>query len=328
MAQTCATTLSTGEYFHLAAAHSGHVMHVPDASMDANVQLIQNFATTDTHDNWRLEEAPTTGHYYIFNENSGLALAVEGASLSNGADIVQAPVDPASSQWCFQPVGDNPGFYNIMALHSGQGIDVSGASLNTGATLVQWPLKVSGNNDNQEWELLSTILPTLPPGAPEWEYFPLPIVPSASANLPDGRVLFWSAYAKMNWGGQRGETWVSILDPETGAFTEALIANTQHDMFCPGTAILADGRVMVTGGSADSKTTFYDQATDTWSAGDEMNIGRGYHSSKLCFPPYIFVRPRGIILTLYLCFGLTNNSDGTGRRLCLYDWRIVEWRPG
>jgi galactose oxidase len=274
-------------------------MHVPVASLDDGVQVIQMQPVADDHDNWRLENSPTPGHYYVINENSGMGLQVEDGSLANGAAVVQASLDPVvtHSEWCFQATGD---YYNILSLSSGQAIDVSGASQNTGAVLVQWPLKVGGNTANQEWEFLDTTVPTPPPGAPEWEWYQLPIVPSASANLPDGRVVFWSAYSKMNFGGNRGETWISIFDPTTGLSTEALIENTNHDMFCPGTAVLPDGRVMVTGGSSSGKVTFYDQGTDTWSSGQDMNIGRGYHSSK--FPsPYVCraTRPH-VILTQHV----------------------------
>ena len=52
--------------------------------------------------------------------------------------------------------------------------------------------------------------------------------------------------------------------------------NTHHQMFCEGLALLADGRVLINGGSNDSATTIYDPATGTWTVGPRMNIPRAY----------------------------------------------------
>ena len=49
-------------------------------------------------------------------------------------------------------------------------------------------------------------------------------------------------------------------------------------MFCPGTATLGDGRVMISGGSSSDEVTFYDSKSNTWSKGHKMKIPRGYHS--------------------------------------------------
>lgn len=56
---------------------------------------------------------------------------------------------------------------------------------------------------------------------------------------------------------------------------------TRLDMFCPGTAYMPGRVIMVTGGSTTEKTTFYDIDTDTWIAGPDMALPRGYHSMTL-----------------------------------------------
>ena len=50
-------------------------------------------------------------------------------------------------------------------------------------------------------------------------------------------------------------------------------------MVCPGTAQLADGRIMISGGRDAGATTFYDPAKNTWTRGDDLNIPRGYPGS-------------------------------------------------
>src|SRR5262245_29003832 len=60
----------------------------------------------------------------------------------------------------------------------------------------------------------------------------LPIVPVSAANLPDGKVLLWSAEGRFDFGQDLGRTYSMLFDPETLASTERLVSETQHDMFC------------------------------------------------------------------------------------------------
>jgi galactose oxidase len=106
-----------------------------------------------------------------------------------------------------------------------------------------------------------------------------PLVPAAAAQLPNGKVLTWSAFQPDGFVGGTGRTQTAILDPATSAVSSRTVTETGHDMFCPGTALLPDGRVQVTGGNDSGKTSIYDPAADTWTAGAAMNIPRGYHAS-------------------------------------------------
>ncbi|MFC3890622.1 discoidin domain-containing protein [Lentzea rhizosphaerae] len=104
----------------------------------------------------------------------------------------------------------------------------------------------------------------------------LPIVPAASALLPGNKLLMWSAYAANEFGGANGYTQTAVMDLTTGQVSGRRVDNTGHDMFCPGTSMLADGRILVTGGSNATKTSIYDPRTDTWSSAPDMTVGRGY----------------------------------------------------
>ena len=111
--------------------------------------------------------------------------------------------------------------------------------------------------------------------------YDMPLVASAAANLADGRILTWSAYSKLkfHYGDVGvGKTYTSVFDPKTNSANDGLVSNTEHDMFCPGTAILEDGRIMVTGGSSDQQTSIYDPSSELWSKGPKMNTPRAYHS--------------------------------------------------
>ncbi|MFD7026639.1 discoidin domain-containing protein [Streptomyces sp. NPDC059917] len=116
-----------------------------------------------------------------------------------------------------------------------------------------------------------------------------PLVPVATAVLPGDKLLAWSAYAVDRFGGSNGYTQTAILDLKTGKVTQRRIDNTGHDMFCPGIVMLADGRVLVTGGSNAEKASIYDPATDAWSATASMNIARGYQAMTLLSTGEAFV---------------------------------------
>jgi galactose oxidase len=106
-----------------------------------------------------------------------------------------------------------------------------------------------------------------------------PLVPVAAAQLPDGRILTWSAYAPNAFSGGRGKTVTATYDPVAGVVTQRTVTETGHDMFCPGISYLPDGRVMVTGGNDSGKTSWFNPATDAWTTGPTMTTPRGYHAS-------------------------------------------------
>ncbi len=104
-----------------------------------------------------------------------------------------------------------------------------------------------------------------------------PIVPTSAVMLPNNKLLTFSALDNMTYN-KVGDavTKVAILDLTTGVVTEPVDVNTHHQMFCEGLALLADGRVLINGGSNNTATTMYDPVTGTWSVGPLMNIPRAY----------------------------------------------------
>jgi galactose oxidase len=107
-----------------------------------------------------------------------------------------------------------------------------------------------------------------------------PLVPVAAAQLPNGKILTWSAYSPIDFGGSTGgKTVTATYDPATGVVTQREVTETGHDMFCPGISVLPDGRIVVTGGNTSQKTSIYNPANDSWTAGPAMKVARGYQSS-------------------------------------------------
>jgi galactose oxidase len=70
--------------------------------------------------------------------------------------------------------------------------------------------------------------------------------------------------------------------------TEELVTSTNHDMFCPGTTVLPNGVVMVSGGANSKATTFYDYRNNQWSVGPQMVIPRGYQAHTLLASGEVF----------------------------------------
>ncbi len=110
---------------------------------------------------------------------------------------------------------------------------------------------------------------------------PLPLVPTTAANLPDGRVLLWSAEERFSFGANVGRTYTTIFDPATGTNTERTVTESAHNMFCPGTTNLADGRLLVNGGISSGRTSIFDPVANTWTTGAAMNIARGYNANTI-----------------------------------------------
>uniref|UniRef100_UPI00261650A1 galactose oxidase-like domain-containing protein n=1 Tax=uncultured Maribacter sp. TaxID=431308 RepID=UPI00261650A1 len=118
----------------------------------------------------------------------------------------------------------------------------------------------------------------------EWSNpIPFGIVPVAAANLPDGRLLTWSSQFRNTFiESGDGMTYTEIFDPTIGPDGTALgetVAQTNHDMFCPGINNLADGRILSAGGTTSEKTSIYDPETNQWSTAQDMHIPRGYQGN-------------------------------------------------
>lgn len=82
---------------------------------------------------------------------------------------------------------------------------------------------------------------------------------------------FYTVYEKRDWGDK---------------FSTSQVTVANHDMFCPGTAVLHDGRVLITGGSSSNKTTIFTPTSsihksNSWESAAEMHIGRGYHAMTM-----------------------------------------------
>jgi hypothetical protein len=113
----------------------------------------------------------------------------------------------------------------------------------------------------------------------------LPVNPIAVANLPNGKLLMWSSNQTYSFEGDIGnhpsQTYTAIFDPLTLNSRQVLETSPGTDMFCPGTAVLPNGQVLVNGGSSSPRTSLYDWSSDSWRASADMNLPRGYEADTL-----------------------------------------------
>jgi hypothetical protein len=95
----------------------------------------------------------------------------------------------------------------------------------------------------------------------------------------------WSAFDPYSYegdiGNAEGQTYTGVFNPATQKSTGVLVTATGADMFCPGTAVLPDGRILVNGGSSSPKTSIYSPVNSSWSISGEMNVPRGYEADTV-----------------------------------------------
>ena len=95
-------------------------------------------------------------------------------------------------------------------------------------------------------------------------------------------MLAWSGSTVNHFnGGNDGETFYAIFDPQSDSVGALQSVNNNHDMFCPGIAALPNGDLVVVGWA---KTEDGGEASSVFNgsgfvAGPKLNIIRGYNSA-------------------------------------------------
>ena len=116
----------------------------------------------------------------------------------------------------------------------------------------------------------ATDLPPPPATAGSWGLtIDMPLVPvSAAMQWSSGRLVVWSSFSWNEFNGPKGhQTVTAIYDPATQTVGSRIVSNTDHDMFCEGLSMDADGRIVAAGGNSDRGTSIYDSTSDGWSDG-------------------------------------------------------------
>jgi galactose oxidase len=255
------------------AAHSGQCMNVSGASKSAGGVIIQWPCAGASNEQWFLQ--PSGSHYMLEANNSKLCLSNDGVEAA-GTSIAQEACNAtaAADLWTLSPVG---GSYEIIADNNGLCLTVPSASQAAGTKVVQ---SACTGAEDQLWSLSSATLPS------SWTAVTqLAVDPIGVANLPNGNLMMWSANDQYSFEGDigdtEGQTYTAVFNPTTLASTEVLVTNTGDDMFCPGTANLFNGEILVNGGDSSPKTSLYNPTTGLWTSDANMNIPRGYEGDTV-----------------------------------------------
>ena len=143
-----------------------------------------------------------------------------------------------------------------------------------------------------------------------------PHVPVTAANLPDGRVLTYASNQRTSFPSGPEFTYAAVWNPSTGTVSE--INWNQHDMFCGGTVLRADGRFQVMGGrNVVRLSSIFNWQTNAWSRASDMNDPRWYTASTLLADGDIFTISG-------------SGGDNTGERYNGTSWRKfsgIDWSP-
>lgn len=148
-----------------------------------------------------------------------------------------------------------------------------------------------------------------------------PLIPVAAYIVPAfpvaTRLLAFSSWDDRRFGGgQSGRTQFADYDYTTSAISHREVANTEHDMFCPGMSTLADGRMVVTGGANAAVVSIYDPTTNEFTKAKDMNFARGYQSSVTLSDGRIFTIGGS-------WSGGTGNKTGEVYDPATGDWTVV-----
>jgi hypothetical protein len=268
----------------IAAANSG--MCVTGASA-TGTGIVQTPCSGTPDQEWSFV---AVGNYYeVVSSSTNMCLDIPGSSASSGTQLVQDPCQSSpSEEWSLVAAGG--GLYQLVSALNGLCVTINGSSRASQAAVVQ--TSCTGGALGQQFTvyapaLAATVLPSA------WSpVIPLSVNSIAVANLPDGTLLMWSAYDEFKYEGDigfaAGQTYTGIFNPATDTSSQVVVTNTGADMFCPGTARLPDGRVLVNGGSSSPKTSLYSPQTSSWSSDANMNIRRGYEGDTLISTGQVF----------------------------------------
>jgi hypothetical protein len=221
------------------------------------------------------------GYYHVRLQSSGQCLNVYGNSRAIGTPLIQWNCESVSvynDQWSIVVIGGNS---HLVSHSSGLCMNVPGVSTAVGKQFIQWHCEGAAVL-NDQFKLVSSTAVQPSTWSP---VIALPVNPIGLAHLPNGKLVMWSSNQPYTYQGDVGytmtQTYYAVFDPATNTATQAIETSAGSDMFCPGTAMLADGQLLVNGGDSSPETSLYNWTSDTWTAAATMNIPRGYEGTAL-----------------------------------------------
>ena len=292
----------------------------------ALADIVQSNCNGANNQRWKLLNVGGTTYKLTNQGVTNTCLTVTNASTANGAAISRATCTDTLLAQKWNLIALN-GSFQLQAVHSGKCLVVSGASTANGAALIQYECK-GGANEQVSFRKFRNA-PSDKTASGQWGPTQnLGLIPSSAAVLPNGRLLYWSGSSPIfyhtTYGGTLDSaTYTGLLKFDTpqsqGTIVEEKVVDTGHEMFCPGLAMTADGRILAAGGGIDlqantkrARVSSYNYSnTVPWQNEASMSIPRWYNTA--------------VTLTDGTVFTAGGDSGGS------YDWRSAAvgdvWNP-
>ena len=312
----------------IVSVSSGQCLNVYGGQTTSGGKIIQWPCDGGANSNWTLTPL-ANGNYHIAALNSGMCLNVPGSSQQSGVQLIQWPCQSTAvtnDQWVIKQVSLST--FQIISVATGQCVNVYGNSQAQGTQIIQYACQNANGVTNDQFSLYlpSAATGTLPSS---WSgVIPMPLTPVGIANLPNNKLMMWSADSPVSFNGDSGygnsQTYTSIFDVASSTASASTIVNVGANMFCPGTALLPNGNLLVNGGSSSPKTQIYNWQSNTWAASGNMNIPRGYEADTTL--------PNGSVLTLGGSWSGGGNSKSAPNRTAEIwssngNWKVMSGIP-
>jgi galactose oxidase len=273
-----------GRYHAVRNVGSGLCLDVTGTSTAAGGAVAQaTCGTTKANQRfWFRQLASST--YQLAAKHSSHCLRIAGGAIAVGALVeqqrcVRSGTGATGTRFTVRQVGTaTPARFQLVT-------DPGGLCLQSPATTSGARVRIDACQSTGAflWTLEAEAATAPSDTAGRWSpVYPMPSIPVSAAVLPNGKVLTFASTLPYASGNGLEQTHTILLDPAgpTGPVAR-LVTSTVHDMFCPGTAMLPDGRVMVNGGDnwVTRATSIYDATTDAWTRGPTMTQPRWYNAS-------------------------------------------------
>ena len=285
---TAALTDAGGEFtVRLRSAHSNYCLDTQRNRAAESDHATQQNCSASSLQRLTFLKTPDNDSYRIRRAHDGKCLEASSATTNNtkvsfrpchlGAS--DRPAVPDNAQlWHLDQINTH---YRVLSEATGEALVITGGSYSTWALITT---RAAASSSDEYWQFEQrTNASTDPATMGQWgPLISWPFVPVHVAVLDDNRLLTWSAKERDEFnipGPYR--TFAAVYDINTGGFTDANIA--QEDMFCSGTAQMADGRIFASGGnpSNNDSTQIFDPDSLTWQTADNMAYPRWYGTSLL-----------------------------------------------
>ena len=296
----------TGWYYQLKSVSNSLCADVEGRALTDGARIVQFGCSSGPNQRFYFR-ALSSSTYQLMAQHSASCIRVSNGGTADGTAIVQdgcarSGTDQAGTVFTARLLSGSTTQYQLVDNNSGKCVRSPNSTSGSGLTLATcststsflWTLPrvsaVAASDSNGRW---SGVINTAN------------VIPISAAVLPNRKVLIFASWKGTSFAGSGSldQTVTVLFDPATNTAGSArTVTNTAHNMFCPGTAMIGDGRLVVSGGD-DSYTTansIYNYSTNAWTTGKAMTERRWYNTSVTLAD--------GRVLTL----GGNRSTGGTG----------------